>query len=185
MQIIRDEEFRIEEPTAVCIGKFDGVHLGHKKLLNMIIDKKKDGLTPTVFTFNPSPEELFTGKSVKNLLSDEEKYALFERMGIGIVIEYPLNLVNAAIDPIDFVELILVKGMNMKYIAAGSDISFGKGGRGNRELIVKLSKKFGFDCDIINKVRVDGEIVSSTRIRHAIAEGHTDVADRMLGRIEG
>ena len=176
MQIIRDEEFRIEEPTAVCIGKFDGVHLGHKKLLNMITEKKKDGLTPTVFTFNPSPEELFTGRRVNNLLSDEEKYDLFERMGIEIVIEYPLNLVNAAIDPIDFVEIILVKGMN---------ISFGKGGRGNRDLIVKLSEKLGFDCDIIEKVRVDGEVVSSTRIRHAIAEGHTEVADRMLGRIEG
>ena len=185
MQIIRDEEFRIEEPTAVCIGKFDGVHLGHKKLLNMITEKKKAGLTPTVFTFNPSPEEWFTGRRVNNLLSDEEKYDLFERMGIEIVIEYPLNLVNAAIDPIDFVEKILVKGMNMKYIAAGSDISFGKGGRGNRDLIVKLSEKLGFDCDIIEKVRVDGEVVSSTRIRHAIAEGHTEVADRMLGRIEG
>lgn len=186
MEIIRDtEDFYIDRPTAVCIGKFDGVHVGHRKLIECITRQKQAGLLATVFTFDPSPEELFSGKKSENLCSRIEKEAYLEELGVDIVLEYPLTFENAAVDPTDFVKNILIGQMNMKYIAAGSDISFGKGGNGNRELIEGLSTQYGFKCDIIEKIRVDGKEVSSSRIRHAIEEGHVEEAYRMLGRAKG
>ncbi len=183
MEIIRNtEDFFIKEGTAVCIGKFDGVHLGHQRLLEHIVAKKAEGLKALVFTFNPTPEELLFGKKNESLCRTEEKEKYFEDMGIDIVLEYPLTLENAGTEARAFVENILIDRLNMKYIAAGSDISFGKGGMGNRALIEEMSLEYGFECDIIEKVRMDGVEISSSAIRAEIAAGNTEKAIRMLGR---
>jgi len=183
MEIIRNTtDFKIERPTAIAIGKFDGVHVGHKKLLEYITRQKANGLFATVFTFNPSPEELFGGFKQTELCSLEEKEEYLEEAGIDIIVEFPLTFETAAIEPSQFVDEILINRMNMRYIAAGYDLSFGKGGLGNKELIAKLSKQYGFKYDIIDKIQVDGEEVSSSRIRQAINSGNAEEAYRMLGR---
>ncbi|MCR4650473.1 MAG: FAD synthetase family protein [Lachnospiraceae bacterium] len=184
MEIIRDtKDFKINMPTAVCIGKFDGVHIGHQKLLKIIAGQKQRGLSPAVFTFDPSPEELFTGRKIEALCTKEAKEEMFEHMGIDIVVEFPLDMESAAMEPEDFVREVLIERMNMRYIAAGSDISFGRGGKGDRALIEQLSRTYGFECVIINKVLADGEEVSSTRIRKAVADGQIGEAKRLLGRV--
>ena len=94
-----------------CIGNFDGIHLGHKKLLNMILDQKQDGLKATVFTFEPSPEEFFVGHPVKQLFTRKEKRKAFEEMGIDILVEFPLTAQTAATPPEDFVKTILVEDL--------------------------------------------------------------------------
>lgn len=183
MEIIRDtEDFFIEHGTALCIGKFDGVHIGHQKLLEYITAKKSVGLKALVFTFNKAPEELLFGKKNENLCTREEKERYFQDMGVDIVIEYPLTLENAAMEAEVFVKEILIGKLNMKYIVAGSDISFGKGGLGNRDLIEKMSAEYDFECDIIDKVRLDGNEISSTAIRAEFEAGNTEKAYRMLGR---
>lgn len=183
MIVIRNTlDFNMDRPTAVCIGKFDGVHIGHKKLLERITAQKQRGMLACVFTFDPSPEELFSGKPLTTLCNREEKEAYLEELGVDVIIEFPLTFETAATEPEDFVKDYLVDRLDMKYIAAGDDLSFGAGGRGNRDLIEKLSIQYGFECDIIEKVRVDGEIVSSSRIREAYELGHNEEAYRMLGR---
>ena len=100
MQIItRLDELNIQDKTAIAIGKFDGIHLGHKKLLKYILDQKQDGLKATVFTFEPSPEEFFVGHPVKQLFTRNEKRKAFEDMGIDILVEFPLNEKTAATPP--------------------------------------------------------------------------------------
>lgn len=184
MEVIRNTtEFYMDRPTAVCIGKFDGVHIGHKKLLEMVVAKKFQGMLAVVFTFDPTPEELFTGKKANNLCSRIEKEAYLEELGVDVVIEFPLSFETAAIKPEKFVTDILLNKLNMKYIAAGTDISFGDGGKGDRKLIEQMATQYGFECDIISKIRVDGEEVSSSRIRHALEDGKVEDAYRMLGRI--
>ena len=173
----------MERPTAVCIGKFDGVHVGHKKLLEYITAQKQRGMLATVFTFNPSPEELFSGIRNESLCSRIEKEAYLEEAGVDVIIEFPLTFESAAIEPEDFVKDILIDKLNMKYIAAGADLSFGNKGRGNRAMIERMAEQFCFECDIIEKVQVDGEDVSSSRIREAIKAGSVDDARRMLGRM--
>ncbi len=182
MQIItRLDELNINDKTAIAIGKFDGIHLGHKKLLNLILDQKQDGLKATVFTFEPSPEEFFVGHPVKQLFTRKEKRKAFQDMGIDILVEFPLNAETAATPPEDFVKTILVEDLKADYIAAGCDVSFGDKGRGDQHLLRNMSKELGFELCLIDKVMLDGDEVSSTRVRNQIADGNIPMAKRLLG----
>ena len=182
MQIISGTtEFHIEEKSAVAIGKFDGIHQGHRKLLSFILEQKKDDLKAVVFTFDPPPEEFFTGHTVRQLFTREEKRRAFEKMGIDVLIEFPLTEVTAATEPEDFVRRILVQQINTDYIAAGTDVSFGNKGRGDQYLLRSLSKELGYELELIDKVRLDGEEISSTRVRNEIADGNMPMAKRLLG----
>ena len=182
MQIItRLDELNIKDRTALAMGKFDGIHLGHKKLLNMILEQKQDGLKAAVFTFEPSPEEFFVGHTVRQLFTREEKRRAFEKMGIDILIEFPLTAATAATPPEDFVRTILVEDLKAVYIAAGTDVSFGDKGRGDQYLLRNMSKELGFELCLIDKVMLDGAEVSSTRVRNEVADGEIPMVKRLLG----
>ena len=174
-------DFYLEKDTAVAIGKFDGVHLGHRRLLEEIIDKKKDGLAACVFTFDPTPAVLFGLSDCKELTTREEKRRLFERLGIDILIEFPLTKETAATEPERFVSEILAKQMNTRFVAAGEDLSFGKNGAGNALLLEKMAPQLGFCVKTIEKIEVDGIEVSSTYIRKLVEEGRMEEAESMLG----
>ena len=105
MQIIKGTtEFQIEGRSAITIGKFDGIHRGHIKLLSYILAKKAEGLKSVVFTFDP-PASVFFGKSGDKELSPlQEKRKFFEKLGIDILVEFPLNHETAAITAEDFIE---------------------------------------------------------------------------------
>ncbi len=174
-------EFHIEGKSAVAIGKFDGIHLGHKKLLDIILREKSDGLRSVVFTFDPPPEEFFTGSQIPQLFTRLEKRAAFEEMGIDVLIEFPLTAETAATPPEDFVRRILVGQISADFIAAGTDVSFGDKGRGDQHLLRALSKELGYELELIDKVRIDGEEVSSTRVRNRVADGDMPMVKRLLG----
>lgn len=179
--IVGTTEFELEQLTAVAIGKFDGVHLGHRRLLEEIIEKKSEGLAACVFTFDPAPAVLFGISDGKELSTKEEKRLLFEKMGIDILIEFPLTEKTASTSPEVFVQNILCGQMNAKYIAAGTDLSFGARGAGNAALLEKMAPELGFSVKTIDKVAVDDIEVSSTYIRSKVEEGAMDVAERFLG----
>lgn len=182
MEIISETtEFHIEDKTAVAIGKFDGIHLGHKKLLDIILRQKADGLKSVVFTFDPPPEEFFTGSQIPQLFTRLEKRAAFEEMEIDILIEFPLTAETAATPPEDFVRRILVKQINADFIAAGTDVSFGDKGRGDQHLLRNLSREIGYELELIDKVRIDDEEVSSTRVRNRVSDGDMPMVKRLLG----
>ena len=182
MQIITKlDEIELTESSAVAIGKFDGVHLGHRQLLGEIVARKQDGYKAVVFTFNPSPNVLFSKVRERELTSTEEKRRLFENLGIDILVEFPLTYETAATSKEIFVDEILVKKLNAKYIVAGTDLSFGKNGEGNSEYLLKRSSELNFKVKIIDKIAYKGEIISSTLVRKAIAEGDVKKAGFMLG----
>ena len=182
MQIITSlDNIKLKIPSAVAIGKFDGIHLGHRQLLGKIIAKKQEGMKAVVFTFNPSPAVLFSGVKEKELTSVEEKRRIFENLGIDILVEFPLTYETAATPKELFVSEILVEKLNAKYIAAGTDLSFGKKGEGNSEFLVQKGKELDFCVDIIDKIAYKGEIISSTLVRKAISEGDVKKAHFMLG----
>lgn len=179
--IIGTTEFELELPTAVAIGKFDGVHLGHRRLLEEIAERKREGLAACVFTFDPAPAVLFGISDGKELSTREEKRLLFEKMGIDILIEFPLTKETAAVTPESFVQDILCGQMNARYIAAGTDLSFGAGGAGNAALLQKMAPELEFTVNIIEKVAVEGIEVSSTYIRDKVEKGAMDVVEKFLG----
>ena len=182
MQIITSlDKIKLEMPSAVAIGKFDGIHLGHRQLLGEIVAKKQEGFQAVVFTFNPSPSVLFSKVREKELTSRDEKRQLFEALGIDVLVEFPLTYETAATPKEVFVEEILVQKLNAKYIVAGMDLSFGKNGEGNSAFLVEKSGQFGFQVEIIDKISYKGEIISSTLVRSAISEGNVKKARFMLG----
>lgn len=174
-------EFNVEGHTAVAIGKFDGIHVGHKKLLEEILAAKKDGLLACVFTFDPPPAVLFGFSDGKELTTKEEKRTLFEQMGVDILVEFPLSYETAAISPEAFVNDILAEGLKVRYIAAGADVSFGDKGAGNALLLQKMGENLGFEVKIIDKITRDGKVVSSTLVREYVEAGQMPEAEILLG----
>ena len=182
MQIISGTtQFRIPDGTAVAIGKFDGLHLGHRKLLDVILRQKEDGLKAAVFTFDPSPEVFFGMNPSRELSTNKEKRELFREIGIDILVEFPFNKETAAISPEDFVIDILVNRMNAKYVAAGTDLSFGAKGKGNFAMLSSLARHLGFETCKIDKIERNGRVISSTLIRGLVEEGNMEEAAACLG----
>ncbi len=182
LKIIADTtEFVLEKACAVAIGKFDGVHVGHRRLLEEILAQKENGLEACVFTFDPPPAVLFGSSDGKELTTKEEKRILFERMGIDVLIEFPLTRETAAMSPESFAEKILSEQMNAKFIAAGTDLSFGAKGAGNAELLCKLGRRLGFTVKTIEKVCIQGTEVNSTYIRQQLKEGNMQSVHEFLG----
>ncbi|MGN0376258.1 MAG: bifunctional riboflavin kinase/FAD synthetase [Suilimivivens sp.] len=183
MQIIEGTaEFQMEGRNAIAIGKFDGIHRGHIELLKHILAKKALGLKTVVFTFDP-PASVFFGRAGEKELSPlSEKRRFFEGLGIDVLVEFPLNKETAATPAEDFIEKILVSRMHAAYIAAGSDLSFGYKGRGNKELLMEQSEKFGYQVEIITKVMEGEREISSSYVREEVEAGNMEMAARLLGR---
>lgn len=182
MQIIQGTtEFQIEGRSAVAIGKFDGIHLGHQKLLDIILTQKEQGLKAVVFTFDPPPGVLFGKIPDKELMTGEEKRAAFERMGIDVLIEFSLNHETASISPEDFIEKILVGQIHAAFIAAGTDVSFGDKGAGNYMLLQAMAEHGDYEVKVIDKICYEGREVSSTYAREEVELGHMEEAARLLG----
>lgn len=173
-------EFQLENRSAVALGKFDGIHLGHRRLLERVLEQKKQGFRTVVFTFDTSAASFFLGET-RELSTREEKRAVFSEMGIDVLIEFPLNRETAATEPAAFVTRYLAGQMRTAYLCAGPDLSFGKGGVGNYALLADYAESCGYRVELIDKVRVDGQEVSSTRVRRAVREGRMEEARRMLG----
>ena len=182
MQIIRDTtEFVSPGETAVSIGKFDGVHLGHRRLLEELLDQKEKGLLAAVFTFDPYPEVFFGFGSKQILTTREEKEQIFEKMGIDLLVEFPFNAKSAATPSREFVSNFLCKQMRARFIAAGPDLSFGDHGSGNFALLEEMAPEYGFKAKKIEKIIMDDNVVSSTLIRRRIDTGEVTTAARYLG----
>ncbi|MCL2052666.1 MAG: riboflavin biosynthesis protein RibF [Lachnospiraceae bacterium] len=183
MKIIRDlNELKDEVKIALAIGKFDGLHLGHQKLLAALLKQKEKGFKTAVLTFAPPPEVYFGKGIVKQLLNENEKEALIEAMGIDILIYFPMDKENAVIPAKDFVEDILLKKLKMGYLCAGSDLRFGAGGKGNSALIVEMAKEWGFLVEIVEKIFFGAREISSSYVREAVEGGAMGLASQLLGR---
>ena len=175
-------EFCIEEPTVVTIGKFDGRHQGHQKLLKEMLQQKENhGWKTAVFTFDMAPIGVVSGKRATVITTNEERRNNMRTMGMDYLVEYPFNREVAAMSPEDFVTEVLVKQMHAKAVVVGPDCSFGYKGAGNAQLLRKLGPEYGFETIVIEKKQDDHRDISSTYIREALHEGNIPLANELLG----
>jgi len=181
MEIIKDITKVQWNKTSVTLGKFDGVHLGHRMLMENVIAAKKNGCTPTVFTFDKFPSQFLRQEAVTSILVEEEKEQLLEDLGIERYVLFPFHEQTASMEPEDFVEEILVKTMKVQELFVGADFRFGKGRKGNAAMLEKLSKKHDFLFKAVDKRVYHGAEVSSSRIRDCIVNGEMEDAAAMLG----
>ena len=173
-------EINIETPTAITIGKFDGIHKGHHELISEIISKKALGLYSCLITFKKSPRFILSKDITPNLFTNEERDYILEQRGINYLIVNEFNKKFMELDAIKFIE-ILCKNLNMKFLAVGEDFTFGYKGSGNVELLKKLSRKYGFELKVFNKIKKDKKCISSTLIREELIKGNIKLVNEMLG----
>lgn len=182
MKIISNTlDFKLHTETAVALGKFDGLHIGHRRLLEEILAKKELGLAACVLTFDPSPAVFFGFSDGREITTREEKREYFARIGVDILIEFPMTMETASMAPEAFVEEILVRRMNTRWIAAGKDVSFGDKGAGNEALLRALSEKLGYGVTTIEKIKIRKREVSSSYVRSLVERGDMEGAAEFLG----
>jgi len=169
---------------ALTIGSFDGVHLGHRAILDAVVQRERaiNG-TSAVLTLRPHPREFFSPAHAPSLLThDAKKYALFESAGIGAVLVLRFNTEAAALEPERFVEEIIVGRCNAKAVVVGHDFRFGHNARGDFDLLRTLAPQFNLAVEQVPPLLMDGERVSSTLIRERLLFGDIEKAESFLGR---
>lgn len=162
----------LSHPSAVTIGKFDGVHRGHARLIQALLEKKKQGLKTVVVTFAMSPV---------GLLTEEERCERLSALHVDMLVEYPFSDELCHMEPETFLKDVLLGQLKAKYIAAGEDCRFGYQRKGNGALLKKLAPKLGYTVDIFPKEQEEGIDISSTRIREALSRGQIELMNCLLG----
>lgn len=183
MKIYTQEEEWDGGETAVAFGMFDGVHLGHRKLIETNCrEAEKRGLTGMVFTFSNHPLSIITPEQIPlQINTTEEKIADLESCGVSAVILRPFDREFAGLSAEAFVERIALT-LHPRLFVIGFNYTFGAHGCGRAEDMQRLGKTYGIDTCIVDRVHLAGDTVSSSRIRAALAEGQIDLANTMLGR---
>ena len=167
--------------TACALGLFDGVHLGHKMVIERAVCQKLRGLSPAVFTFRT---DTVTSKGhdgrVEMILDDREKQRHFAALGVELLYSPTFESLRE-MSPEEFVKDILVGKLHCKSAVCGSDFRFGKGAIGTSETLKELGAKYGIQVEVCGKLRIGGQEVSSTLIRDCIRTGRIAHANRLLG----
>lgn len=174
-------QLHIKEKTAVTLGKFDGLHRGHKKLLNQVLRKREEGYRSAIFTFDMPPKNVLKGTNGRMILTNEERTMLLKKYGVDILFECPFTKEIASMDPEQFVVDILIEQMNAGYIVVGSDFKFGHERSGDIYLLDKLSRKYNFKLLVLAKEQYEGRDISSTYIREVLKGGQMELATTLLG----
>ena len=172
-------------PTAVTIGKFDCIHLGHQALFTEIVDAATNlNLVPTVVTFDRHPDHLLRPERAKlPILGPHQKVDLISGFGIATMLQLEFNQELADLSPEQFVKQILVQGLKAKRVLVGEGFRFGNQGSGNFELLKALGDEYGFEVSEVKRVQVDGEVVSTTLVRELLDLGNVKLVNKMLGRV--
>lgn len=168
----------------VTLGNFDGIHLGHQKIFEKVINaaKKRDGES-VVITFEPHPLKILSPKQCPPLLTPfKKKMMLMEKTGIEKVLCLRFTRSFSHISPADFVKRILLKKVGAKKIIIGYNYRFGKGKTGNVESLKAICADSGIEVEVVEPLTVDHTVVSSSKIRELIREGEVERASKLLGR---
>lgn len=184
MLVFRGVPALATQSTVLTIGNFDGVHHGHRALLTKLTDTaRRIALPATVMTFEPHPRELFAPDQAPARLSSlREKFELLEACGVDRVHVLRFTRRLAALTADEFVERILVRGLSVRHLLIGDDFRFGKGRGGDFTLLQRAGVEHRFAVEAMHTVDLDGERVSSSAVREALAAGDLEHASRLLGR---
>ncbi|MDO4345234.1 MAG: riboflavin biosynthesis protein RibF [Eubacteriales bacterium] len=169
-------DYTMDRDTAVTLGKFDGVHRGHQKLIGRICEKKREGLESVVVTIWPDPR-------AKALLTKGEKKALLRSLGVQWWMDCPFLPQISHMEPEEFVREILIKRLRAKYIAVGSDFRFGYQRKGDCALLASLQKELGYELEIVEKECCRNREISSSFIKEALEQGDMELVNELLGYV--
>jgi riboflavin kinase/FMN adenylyltransferase len=184
MRVIRDlADVSIAKDSAVSIGVFDGVHIGHRYLIHKLMKSAEDkGLLSGVVTFDGHPDRVLTPRrDIRYLTTLEEKLTLLGKLGLDVAVVLPFTEELAQTSARDFV-LSLVRRMRMRELWIGPDFALGRDREGNAAYLGTLGQELGFRLEALQPLLHEGEIISSTNIRALLREGRVTEASQLLGR---
>ncbi|MCI2061985.1 MAG: bifunctional riboflavin kinase/FAD synthetase [Eubacteriaceae bacterium] len=178
------DEIKDIDNTAVAVGNFDGVHKGHRALIeNTVKTAGISGHKSAVFTFSELPKNVMAGETkVKSILYKDDKARIIEELGVDYLFNIPFTKEICQMGAYDFVSDLLIDKFKMKELCCGFNYRFGYMAAGDLKLLLEAAIKCEFGLHIIPPFRVDGNIVSSTLIRKLIADGKVDECIKYLGR---
>ena len=165
------ESYSGQKRSAVTLGKFDGLHLGHQKLIDKIISYASDECESIVCAFDMHRDSLMTGRERREHLEPK----------VDWLIDQPFTKSLREMEAEEFIDRILYKVLRAAHIVVGTDFSFGYGKRGNAALLQEMADQYGYTVDVIEKERYLGTVISSTYIKDALAQGDVKLAERLLG----
>lgn len=183
MNIVLDiDQFTTSRPTVVTVGTFDGLHLGHQFIFDELCAIATANQYRTVLlTFSPHPAEVLKTKEVRLISSLNEKIEVFRSMKIDYMVVLRFDQQTAGLTYTEFTDQILIGKLKMKHLVFGYDHTFGKGRQGTFSNLQRLAEERTFAVSQVRPFQVNGVTVSSTVIRHQIATGEIDAANRYLG----
>jgi len=185
------EYFRLERPSIVTIGTFDGVHLGHQQILRRLQNlKQTTGLQTVVLTFEPHPRSILfpTQTDLRLLTTSDEKLRLLQQNGVDVTVIYPFSKQFAELEANTYLKQIIQDSLHTQHLVIGYDHRFGHNRIGNIETLKRHANTYGYAVEEISAHDIDQITVSSTKIRKALEDGHLNVATEFLGHpysIEG
>jgi riboflavin kinase/FMN adenylyltransferase len=170
-------------PSVVTIGNFDGVHIGHRRIMRRVVALAREkNCTPCVLTFDPHPARVLApDRAPRLLMTADQKLRSMEGEGIEAVYLIPFSLEFAKLTPEEFVEQVLVRALKARIVLVGEDFRFGYKQAGNLDTLRELGAHFGFTLEVVQGIARRGERVSSTIVRKLIIDGSVSHACRMLG----
>lgn len=176
-------EFRIEQPCILTIGTFDGVHLGHRRILSRLSElKAQTGLITVVLTFEPHPRKvLFPKDDIRLITTVDEKLQLLESSDVDVTVVYPFSRAFSMLDTNEYIEDVLCRKLNMRHLVIGYDHRFGRDRRGDIHSLREYSARLGYTVEEISAHDIDQIVVSSSKIRKALEEGDVERAADFLG----
>lgn len=173
--------FHMDHPCAVSLGKFDGLHRGHRKLIRRVLMQRQHGLIPVIFTFEKNPTRMMQGLSGQNIMTNEERRQLLEQLGVEELLECPFVPEISHMEPEIFVQKVLVEQLHTAFVAVGADFHFGYERKGDCRMLKALGEQYGFAVEVVEKEKSHGRDISSTYVREALYEGNIPLANALLG----
>lgn len=182
MQYITNNlNYKIEEPTVITLGKFDGLHRGHELLMeNLFARSSEKGYKTMVFTFDIPPRQQVDEVDTRVLTTNEEKRYVFEKTGVDYLFECPFTPAIMCMEPEAFIRWI-VDSFCVRCVVVGKDFRFGHKRAGDYHTLQKYATKYGYEVVVLEKIREDGRDISSTFVREEIVKGNLEKANRLLG----
>lgn len=169
MQVIRTPNYSVQKESVVAFGKFDGVHKGHQKLINILCNEAKaDNKISIVYTFLTHPKLVFSEDKIQLLTTNEEKEKMIEKLGVDVLVFENFNKTFANMSPEKFVRDILIGKLNATKVVMGSNSTFGKNSKGNIETMKKLADKYKFEVIEVELLKENDRIISSTNLRNEL-----------------
>ena len=183
MKIYRDPYTKLNIPTVVALGCFDGVHAAHAAVIREAVRIARErGITPALWCFSEPPKNAYLASPVPLICNERDKAGYIESLGIEIMVTPDFTPSISSVTARDFIRVLLCEYAGAVCLVCGRNYTFGSGGKGDTRMLESLCDEMGISLCVLDDVLSDGEKVSSTLIREAIGEGKCTLAARLLGR---